>query len=318
MVEFQNISLNQIIVLIQSLLNVHDKRIDFIKSIYNRQAQHFDDVYELLITQKLVKESDNKVQLTRKANKFINKNRINKTNLKNELITNLTNTKTDISDYVNRYLGLFKKVKNVYYHNPILAIRGETSGIRNLFIELGVISYNSEKDYYLLRKRFEHLSEKISVSSTMSPKKLKQLNDRKERLGLLAEKEIISFEKSRLSKHPSLIKKINHISLKNVAAGYDIESFEIPKKKKFVKRYIEVKAVSSETFRFFWSRQEMASSKFYENNYYLYLLPVVGKNTFDIEKLEIIRNPSIKILKGDKWLSQIENMSFAKKELVQK
>jgi hypothetical protein len=318
MVDFQNISLTQIIVLIKSLLTVHDKRIDFIKSIYNRQAQHFENVYELLITQKFVKESDNKVQLTRKANKFVNKNRINKTNLKNELITNLTNTNTDISDYVNSYLGLFEKVNNVYYHNPILAIRVETSGVRNLFIELGVISYNSEKDYYLLRKRFEHLSEKISVSSTMSPKKLKQLNDRNEKLGLLAEKEIISFEKSRLSKHPSLIKKINHISLKNVAAGYDIESFEIPKKKKFVKRYIEVKAVPSENFHFFWSRQEMEHSKLYKNNYYLYLLPVVGKNTFDIEKLEIIRNPSIKILKGDKWLSEIEKMSFAKKELVQK
>ena len=115
-----------------------------------------------------------------------------------------------------------------------------------------------------------------------------------------------------------LIKKINHISLKNVAAGYDIESFEIPKKKKIVKRYIEVKAVPSENFHFFWSRQEMEHSKLYKNNYYLYLLPVVGKNTFDIEKLEIIRNPSIKILKGDKWLSEIEKMSFAKKELVQK
>lgn len=318
MVDFQNIRFTQIIVFIKSLLTVHDKRIDFIKSIYNRQAQHFEDVYELLITQKLVKESDNKVQLARKANKFVNKNRINKTNLKNELITNLTNTKTDISDYVNSYLGLFKKVNNVYYHNPTLASRIETSGIRNLFIELGVISYNSEKNYYLLRKRFEHLSEKKSVSSTMSPKKLKQLNDTKEKLGLLAEKEIISFEKLRLSKHTSLIKKINHVSLKNVAAGYDIESFEIPNKEKIVKRYIEVKAVPSENFHFFWSRQEMECSKFYKNNYYLYLLPVVGKNTFDIEKLEIIRNPSIKILKGDKWLSEIEKMSFAKKELVQK
>ncbi len=163
MVDFNKIQLQEITVFFQSVITTKDKRSDFIKSVYQRQAQHFEDVYELLITQKLVKESDNKVQLTRKANKFVNNNRINKTSLKNELITNLTNSKTDISDYVNSYLSLFKKVNNVYYHNPTLASRIETSGIRNLFIELEVISYNSEKRYYLLRKGFEHLSKKLLV-----------------------------------------------------------------------------------------------------------------------------------------------------------
>lgn len=317
MIDFKNISLNKIIVFFQSLLNVHDNRIDFIKSIYNRQAQHFDDVFKLLITQKLVKESDKKVHLNRNTNKFINNNKINKSKLKNELITNLTTTKTDISNYVNSYLGLFEKGQNVYYHNPTLEERIESSGIRNLFIELGVVSYNSEKHYYLLSKGFEHLSEKKSVISYMSPKKQKKLNDEKEKLGQLAEKEIIAFEKSRLSVYPFLTKNISHVSLTNVAAGYDIESFEIPKRNKIVKRYIEVKAVEAGNFHFYWSRQEMEIAKLHKNKYYLYLLPIVGKNTFDIKKLDIIRNPINKILKSDKWLSEIEKMSFAKNELVQ-
>ena len=50
-------------------------------------------------------------------------------------------------------------------------------------------------------------------------------------------------------------KAIVDIALSNVRAGYDIASFEIPKNNISAEaRYIEVKAVSIDSYQFYWSR----------------------------------------------------------------
>jgi hypothetical protein len=47
----------------------------------------------------------------------------------------------------------------------------------------------------------------------------------REKLGYEAELEIVKYETARLKNHPPLAKRIKHVAVENVSAGYDILSF---------------------------------------------------------------------------------------------
>ena len=97
-----------------------------------------------------------------------------------------------------------------------------------------------------------------------------------------------------------------------MAAGYDILSFtESTNNASFSDRLIEVKAVSSVDFKFYWSSNEIAAARFHGSKYFLYLVPV-SKNGFDVQKLKMIQNPFKRVYSGKKpWLRQEELVSFA-------
>ena len=78
--------------------------------------------------------------------------------------------------------------------------------------------------------------------------------------------------------------------------------------------YIEVKAISNVKKRFYWSKNEIKKAKATKNRYYLYLIPVIDSNTFDIKNLEIIQNPADKLLSdSSNWDKEVETYSFTKK-----
>jgi len=75
---------------------------------------------------------------------------------------------------------------------------------------------------------------------------------------------------------------------------------------------IEVKAVSVEDYKFFWSRNEIEVAKIFGEKYFLYLLPVISKNTFEMEKLKIIRNPFKNVYTNQlEWQKEEESVSFS-------
>ena len=75
-------------------------------------------------------------------------------------------------------------------------------------------------------------------SRTFSPQQLKQKLLEKELLGFAAEKIIITYETNRIKEFGNNL-KLDHVSLRDVSAGYDIQSYEGN-----AQIFIEVKAVS--------------------------------------------------------------------------
>ena len=121
-------------------------------------------------------------------------------------------------------------------------------------------------------------------------------------------------EKKRLSQFSRLAGRIEHTAIKNVAAGYDIKSFdgELNENGNDVQRYIEVKAVSLWDYGFNWTRNEIEKSKYYSKDYYLYLLPVMSTNKFDLESLKIIRDPYSNVYKNEnEWIRTDELLAFS-------
>lgn len=88
-------------------------------------------------------------------------------------------------------------------------------------------------------------------------------------LGLAGEEFILNYEKARLedNNRSSLSDKIEHISLNDDSAGFDIHSYE----KNGKDRFIEVKTTRYDRYsQFFVSSNEVKTSKKYEKKYFLY------------------------------------------------
>jgi hypothetical protein len=97
-------------------------------------------------------------------------------------------------------------------------------------------------------------------------------------------------------------------------AGYDIRSFDemLDDSGTHSTRYIEVKAVSQWNYQFYWTMNEIKKAREFCLNYYLYLLPVLGKKSFDLEGLKIIRDPISNVYdNSSNWIRMDEVISFS-------
>lgn len=97
-----------------------------------------------------------------------------------------------------------------------------------------------------------------------------------EQNGILAEKLVLDDERRRLraANRMDLAEKISWTSQENVAAGYDISSFEVNGSP----RYIEVKGVSTRRLRFIITNNEWHVAKELSNSYWIYVVTEVRRS----------------------------------------
>ena len=168
---------------------------------------------------------------------------------------------------------------------------------------------------YIVNKAYQNMVYGlIDGRKTLTPDGLELLHIRQSQLGKGAEISVMGFEKQRLREFPNISNEIEYVAEVNVNAGYDILSFTILSDGKRIKRYIEVKAVSNENFKFYWTRNEIETAKKYGKGYHLYLVPIIGTNNYDLDNMEIINDPCEKLFeKESKWTSLVEEYSIWKK-----
>jgi len=313
MTEFDKIILSNIYSLFKISIRLQNKNIHYVKQEYSRTNQHFEPTIEFLKVLKFLKYSDDIIVLSKTTNNFVENGTVKLNKLKLELVKLLIQRKNRFNKAVTQYLALFSDLNGELVHIPTLDERIVYSNIRNFLIEIEFIMHNINENYYYISKRYLNEANKIiSISKKLTPKRLKSIIDNKELIGYNAELEIVIFEKKRLSKHPYLMRKILHIANEDVLAGYDILSWEqLNKDGEEIPRYIEVKAVPKNEICFYWSRNEIRKAEELADRYYLYLLPVIGKNDFDISKLIVIQNPFINVFnKSNVWKKQVEMFLF--------
>tara|TARA_B100000315_G_scaffold248261_1_gene277940 strand:- start:927 stop:1853 length:927 start_codon:yes stop_codon:yes gene_type:complete len=303
---FDNLSKRRIKTFIEIQNSTKSKDFSFIKNKYLENEKYFDFVFDFLKGIGLYNRKINEIVLVEKQLliDFKNEEKLNAF-----LIEKTINDSSNFSDYVLHYFQNFDSKNGSFVYKPLVKERLKESGLRNFLIDLDLVYHIRDKNCYTINEKYLHLLSKQIESRTLSPKNLNSLLDNQAEIGYLAELRIIEFEKQRLKEYANLSKKIEHVAKVNVSAGFDIKSWETNKKE----RYIEVKAVSLSDYKFQWSRNEIEKSKLFKNQYYLYLLPVITNKVFDVELMEIIRNPYIKIFsKSSTWENQIEQYSFWK------
>ena len=124
---------------------------------------------------------------------------------------------------------------------------------------------------------------------------LKQQEDQSRR-GLEAEEFVLGLEKKRL---PELAQKIKRISGFDVAAGYDIVSYENNETEHY-DRFIEVKCYMGSP-HFFWSENESDVARIKADRYILCLVDYLRMGEPGYQP-EFIRNPYETIFDSDEWL----------------
>lgn len=131
-----------------------------------------------------------------------------------------------------------------------------------------------------------------------SLEQLKKQLEQQELQGEAAELFVMEYEKRRLfatDKEES----IKRISVIDVAAGYDILSYESEASLEY-DRFIEVKSFSGNT-HFYWSENEIETAKLYEDKYYIYLIDASLVNSKEYKPV-IIKNPAKAILGSEAWI----------------
>ena len=303
---FENFKYLHLQKLINLINDTKEKKNTFIERSYSATANNFLEVKEFLKALKLLSEDNGRLKISLEL-QWEKENPSSDEKIKTILLDRLLKTEGSNKKELKEYLKNFSE-ENSYCYYPGQLQRLKYSEIRNFLIELNLIEYDRTLDFYRIEEKqlnlFETYLDKRKFSQTDLDKKLK----RQKEIGLSAELQVIEYEKERLSSQPDLVKKIKHIAIDDVSAGYDILSWETKHDNgTAIPRYIEVKAVSAVDRKFFWSQNEVKKAKEASRKYFLYLLPVKSEKEYCIEEINIIRDPAVKILDNpEKWNSQVE------------
>jgi hypothetical protein len=294
------------------LLTSTEGDIDFIEVRYLESASNFHETITFLNIIGIIEIKNNKLYVKDSfLHQFIDKKLPDK-QFDKIILKALLNKPTIYQNDVNNYLQKFVLVNGIFEYKPNTKERLEESDIRNLLLELDLLIFDSEKKKYLINYNHSFDFLKYLEQTQLAPKTLDYIKKQQLIIGELAEREVVNFEKSRLKDKPHLASEIEHIALLDASAGYDIKSFEISSSANNpIKRYIEVKAVSSVDYKFYWSRKEIEIAEKLKNQYFLYLLPVINTTSFDFNKIMIIENPyRYFFCNPNNWNKQEELFSF--------
>ena len=218
-----------------------------------------------------------------------------------QLFEQETQCRTEIYVYLSRFQVVQGKV---VYQLHIQRASAE-SAVRNFLIELGVVGYDRETDVYsIMPGHIGRYAEALSARREVAPSAVKAAIARREDIGSGAEEVILNFERERVGNR--LAPSVDHIARRNAAAGYDIVSWTVDHGEP-IPRYIEVKAVSARSLGFYWTGNEMDAAQGLRDLYYLYLLPVHEGNRFEIDGLQVVRDPWCAVLGAtSEWVVEHE------------
>lgn len=308
---FDKIKLSQLHTLCNTLADAEVRNVSNIKRKYLERGLSFDETLSLLEDLKIVRTNSDELI----PSKTFSLTHDSIDEFKKKFLPVLFSANGDVSDELRNFLLNFQTENEKIFFKATELQKINFSGTRNLLLELEFISVGADNATYFVKPDFADLFIKQFSRRKLSPDTLKKKQAENDSIGLTAEKAVIEYELKRLAVILVQPNEIEHTSQENVLAGYDIKSYEdyLDNNFKRIDRFIEVKAVSVDDYKFYWSRTEMEIAKVYGEKYYLYLLPVISKNIFDFDKLIIKRNPLKSIYLNElEWKKEEESISFSK------
>lgn len=216
----------------------------------------------------------------------------------NEELTKSTIEQLFLGGIVNQNMFSYDSIHRSYaFKNELLPL--SLSCVRNVLISQGFLipQRDPQGTRFYIATLYDSLIAKHckTIRKQLSLERLKKQFEDNELAGEKAELFVMEYEKKRIG-HP-LCESIKRISEIDVAAGYDIVSFNSGNSLA-PDRFIEVKAVSSSGF--FWSKNEFEIAKLMGEMYYLYLVEL-GRISDSEYIPEIIQNPASSVMGSDEW-----------------
>jgi hypothetical protein len=285
--------------------------IEFVTDSYHEQQSNIEEVLQFALDIKWVTRHGDQLGLTNEG-KTACRTTNDEGGIRWLLGDSVVSEKSPYRGLVLEFLSKFEvNVSNIAY-KPSITERLYESPLRNLLLDLRFISYEKGNDVYVLEDvGVELLVLARNVNRSIACKDMQLIERQKEEMGLRAERIVLEYEKKRVDLQYANM--IDHISANNPYACYDIKSFTF-NGDKVTPRYIEVKAVSIESYQFYWSASELETARLLKDKYYLYLLPVVGEQKYDLAQMLILPNPFLTVYTDSKtWLIE-ENVLLCRRK----
>ncbi len=153
------------------------------------------------------------------------------------------------------------------------------------------VAFHDEGEIKIADKVFDLLMETIGGRCTISEEDLLELLKRNREYGIIAEEFVKFSEQNRLKKlgRDDLARLVKRVSQDNVAAGYDVASFDDVQSSQKYDRFIEVKGNVGDKITFYITRNEFKIANLMDRKYWIYcVLKVESEKERKIIKL---RNP---------------------------
>lgn len=297
---FSNLRYAHVCALLDTVSKDRIRRIPHIRRLFIEKAEGFDEVVLFLSELGMLSIDGDILHLKADWSTSDSAKR------RDEIIRMLIDKKNRYRTEAYKFINKFSVVHNDIVYMPPDQSRSSESGVRNFLIDLGVVIHLLETNKYVLVPEYVNLlaSAKNSANYT-SPALLEKNVEFRNELGYAAEEQIVKYERQRIG--PEYADKVDHVSMRNSAAGYDIQSISIETNGQVFPRFIEVKAVSPRTLQFYWSKNEVTTARTLSHWYYLYLLPVNRKGQFNTDRLMVIPDPCNTILKEDSnWVTETD------------
>ncbi|MFZ1219975.1 MAG: DUF3883 domain-containing protein [Chthoniobacterales bacterium] len=206
-----------------------------------------------------------------------------------ELMDALLDSPGEHQSLFGNYLGHFQSVNGIVS----CPARGESgladTSARDFLMQLGAVSHEPRSNRYFLQPPF--FGAYVWAMAQKGPNTHAVLIDgleKRHQLGRNAELAVVRFERERLGLPWS--DRVQHVASGHPCAPFDIKSVTVidgrPRP-----RYVEVKAVSPLDHAFNWSANEVEAARLLSSDFYLYLVPTRGTDSFDLASLRIIADP---------------------------
>jgi hypothetical protein len=301
---FAGLNPGQVAALLKILREVQIADAAFIESIYRERERGFKEALSFLRAAGWIEELSGKIVLSEVG-----------ADLGSDLHTAiecLANGESSYRSALEKFFSQFESSNRGIAFRPSAQQIAKQSGIRNFLIGLGIVSYDEGSSEYLLEPQFVHLfvSSKAARASITKVQLQRRIGDQG-RLGDCAELAAFEYEKRRVGAR--LEHRVKHVSIINPTASFDIRSISINGCRQSP-RFIEVKAVSNQDFQFFWTASELEAARLLKQQYFLYLLPVSGSNTFDLQHMDLICDPYETIYQSSACWEKSENLVVCRKK----
>jgi hypothetical protein len=315
---FENLQWKHVITLGELLQACDLLSLDYIKKRYIERGAHFMETVSFLKKLGLLKQMKGTLTI---QEKFF---RIYDANLHSMILDQLISSKTQYSSEVAHYMGKYTLIERNVSYRPNKQVISEESAVRNFLMEMGVIKYVHHEDSYVVSPEYLNFYFQMrDMFMYCTPARVAKDLEARNKIGLMAEKAVIAYEKERVG--DILSRRVRHIALNNAAAGYDILSVAAETLTDTTPRYIEVKAVSSTSFQFYWTQNEIQMAHMLGPLYYLYLVPIEANHKIRRDLFMIIPYAYANVLgSGNKWivkpdvlLCQPESIHFLQNQLLE-
>ena len=222
----------------------------------------------------------------------------------NEELTKSTVEQLFEGGVIDQTMFSYDSIQSSYaFKNELLPL--SLSCVRNVLISQGFLipQRDPQGTRFYIAPLYDTLIAKHCKTrrKKLSLERLKKQLEDNELSGEKAELFVLNFERNRIG--PPLCEDIKRISEIDVAAGYDIVSFNSSDSHE-PDRFIEVKAVSSSGF--FWSKNEYEIAKLKGDTHYLYLVELSNVDEPGYTP-EMIQNPARNVMESDGWFVEAQS-----------